>query len=97
MNKTQLVQDISDRLKKSGLGHITHNQVGVTVDATITAISDALRSGEDVVLTGFGSFKPKVRGARRGRNPKTGEAVDIPAHTVVQFTAGKGLKEAVNE
>jgi len=65
------------------------------VDATLSAISDALGKGEKVTLVGFGTFSVLKRKARRGRNPQTGKTLQIPAKKVPKFAAGKGLKEAV--
>ena len=66
------------------------------MDATIGAISDALKAGETVTLVGFGTFSVKERAARSGRNPKTGETIKIAATKVPGFKAGKGLKDAVS-
>ena len=65
------------------------------VDAVIKSIEDALRSGEDVSFTGFGKFHVAERGAREGRNPRTGETMQIAASRVPRFTAGSGLKKAI--
>ena len=66
------------------------------VEAVLAAIRDGLKRGEKVAISGFGSFEPARREARRGRNPRTGEAVEIAASTVVRFKPGKGLKDALN-
>ena len=60
------------------------------------AITDALQKGDTVALSGFGTFVVKARAARTGRNPRTGEAIEIPASKVPSFKAGKALKDAVN-
>ncbi len=65
-------------------------------DAMIDVISETLIKGDNVQLTGFGTFKVSQRKARKGRNPATGEEIDIPACKVPQFKAGKALKEAVD-
>jgi DNA-binding protein HU-beta len=66
------------------------------VDAVFSSIEQALSRGEDVTVTGFGTFRVTRRSARMGRNPRTGEPVQIKAMNVPKFKAGKGLKEAVN-
>lgn len=66
-----------------------------TLNALLEDISKNLKSGKDVVFTGFGTFTVSKRKARKGRNPQTGEEIKIPAKKVVRFKAGKGLKEAV--
>jgi len=78
------------------------NQTGLTkraskeaIDAIISAITDALARGEKVTLVGFGTFQVMERKARRGRNPQTGEEIQIPAKTVPKFVSGKSLREAV--
>lgn len=66
------------------------------LEAVTTGITEALQRGENVTLMGFGRFHVSERPARTGRNPRTGEAVDIPASRAPKFSAGKGLKDAVN-
>ena len=65
------------------------------VNAVLSTIEDALRGGEDVTFTGFGKFSVSQRGARTGRNPRTGETMQIAASKVPRFTAGSALKKAV--
>ena len=65
------------------------------VDAVFEAIQDCLAKGESVVITGFGTFSTTSRPARRGRNPRTGESIDIAASTAPSFKAGKTLRDAV--
>ena len=77
---------------KSGL---SKKDAGAAVDAVIDSIEDSLRSGDDVSFTGFGKFHVANRGAREGRNPRTGETMTIAASRVPRFTAGSGLKKAV--
>ena len=90
MNKA----DIAGRLAGStGLGKA---QAADAVEAVFAAIGEALAEGEDVRVAGFGTFAVKNRPARTGRNPRTGEAVSIPASTVPSFNASKALREAVN-
>lgn len=92
MTKAELVQKIH---AKSGLA--TKAQTEAALDATIAALTDALKSGESVTFTGFGSFKVTNRAARKGRNPRTGKEITIPASKAVKFTPGKMLKEAVKK
>lgn len=66
------------------------------LDAFISTISDVLKSGEQVAIAGFGTYKVSERAARKGRNPQTGAEIDIPAAKVPSFKAGKALKDAVN-
>lgn len=67
------------------------------VKAVVEAITESLRNGETVSMTGFGSFSVAARAARTGRNPRTGEKIKISASKVVKFRVGKTLKDAVNE
>ena len=66
------------------------------VEAVLDAIRDGLKRGERVGISGFGSFEAARREARRGRNPRTGEAVEIAAATNIKFRPGKGLKDALD-
>jgi DNA-binding protein HU-beta len=85
--------DFVDRVaSESGL---SKKDAGSAVDAVITTIEGALKSGEEVSFTGFGKFHVANRGAREGRNPRTGETMTIAASKVPRFTAGSGLKKAV--
>ena len=77
---------------KSGL---SKKDAGSAVDAVISSIEDSLRAGDEVSFTGFGKFHVANRGAREGRNPRTGETMTIAASRVPRFTAGSGLKKAV--
>jgi DNA-binding protein HU-beta len=90
MNKTQLINAIAEQ---SGL---TKADAARALDATTTAISSALKNGESVQIIGFGSFLVRERAARVGRNPSTGETIQIKASKVAAFKAGKALKKAVN-
>lgn len=89
MNKTELVDKVASAagLKKSDSAK--------AIDATIDAIKGALKKGQKVTLVGFGTFFVSKRKARKGRNPRTGEEIKIPASKVPKFTAGKSLKDAV--
>jgi DNA-binding protein HU-beta len=77
---------------KSGL---SKKDAGAAVDAVISSIEDSLSSGDEVSFTGFGKFHVANRGAREGRNPRTGETMTIAASRVPRFTAGSSLKKAV--
>ncbi|MCG7410969.1 HU family DNA-binding protein [Moraxella nonliquefaciens] len=90
MNKSELVDAIAS---EAGL---TKDQAAKSVNAFISSVQGALERGDDVVLVGFGTFSVKERAARTGRNPKTGEPLQIAASKVPSFKAGKGLKDAVN-
>ncbi|MBQ3054083.1 MAG: HU family DNA-binding protein [Clostridia bacterium] len=65
------------------------------LNATVAAITDALKKGDKVALVGFGTFETRKRAARMGKNPQTGKEIKIPATTIPAFKAGKALKEAV--
>ena len=90
MNKQELVGAIADAIG------LTKADTEKAVDATFDAITNALKTGEDVRLVGFGSFSVSQRAATTGRNPRTGEAIQIAASKNPKFSAGKGLKDAVN-
>ena len=90
MNKSDLIDSIAT---ESGL---TKADATKALDGTMEAIKKALKSGETVSLVGFGTFAVKDRAARTGRNPKTGEPLEIKASRIPSFKAGKGLKDAVS-
>lgn len=90
MTKDQL----SEAVMKA-VGMETKTMAQKTVDAVLDTITKTLGRGEDVTLTGFGTFRVMKRAAREGRNPKTGEKIHIPASVKPKFRAGKLLKEAV--
>lgn len=90
MNKSELVDSIAT---EAGL---TKEQANKALNAFISSVQGALERNDDVVLVGFGTFSVKERAARTGRNPKTGEPLQIAASKVPSFKAGKGLKDAVN-
>ena len=90
MNKNDLVATVS-----SGTG-LSKADATKAVDGVIEAISDALKGGSDVRLVGFGTFSVAQRAASTGRNPRTGESIQIKASKQPKFKAGKGLKDAVN-
>jgi len=90
MNKGDLIEVVAD---DAGLSKADATRA---VDAVIGAVTKALKSGNDVSLVGFGTFAVKNRAARQGRNPRTGETIQIAASKVPGFKAGKALKDAVN-
>ena len=90
MNKNDLVSAVAN---KAGLSKVDAAQA---VDGVFETISGALSSGGDVRIVGFGTFSVANRKATTGRNPRTGEAIQIPASKQPKFKAGKGLKDAVN-
>jgi DNA-binding protein HU-beta len=90
MNKGDLIENVAD---EAGLSKADASRA---VDAIIGAITGALQGGSQVSLVGFGTFSVKQRAARQGRNPRTGETIQIKASKVPGFKAGKALKDAVN-
>ena len=89
MNKSELIKQIADR---AGLSQA---KAGDALDAFCASVIDALSQGSEVAIIGFGTFKVSDRAERKGRNPKTGEAIAIPASRAPKFSAGKALKDAV--
>jgi len=89
MNKAELVEEVAGKVG------LTKKEAGNVVDAITSAITDSLERNEKVTLVGFGTFEVRRRKARRGVNPQTREAINIPAKKVPKFTAGKALREAV--
>ena len=90
MTKAELVDQI---YAKAGLASKAVTEKAL--NATIAALSEALAAGETVTFTGFGTFKVSERAPRKGRNPRTGKEIEIPACKVVKFIPGKGLKDAI--
>lgn len=90
MNKSDLVNSISEQ---TGLSKAKSGQV---VDTLTSVITESLSKGEKVTLVGFGTFTTSDRSARKGRNPKTGEVIDIPAKRVAKFKSGSELTKGVN-
>ncbi len=90
VNKAQLINAISERTEG-----ISKKDIDLTIDALTHVITEAVANKEKVTLVGFGSFEPRFRKEREGRNPANGEAVSIPAKTVPSFSAGKAFKEIV--
>jgi DNA-binding protein HU-beta len=90
MNKGELIDSVA---AKAGMSRADATKA---VDAVLDSVTQELRGGGGVSLVGFGTFSVKARAARMGRNPRTGEAIQIKASNVPGFKAGKALKEAVN-
>jgi integration host factor subunit beta len=91
MTKAELVEDVARAAE------LTKKDAERLVEIVFESIIDTLNGGEKIELRGFGSFRVRERGARRGRNPKTGDPVDIPAKRVPYFKPGKELKELIND
>jgi DNA-binding protein HU-beta len=89
MNKTDLVNAVSEQTQ------LSKKDVTKTVDAVFDAISQSLQQGDKVQLIGFGNFEVRERAARKGRNPQTGEEIEIAASKVPAFKPGKALKDSV--
>ena len=89
MNKTDLINAMADG------ADISKAAAGKALEAALEAITNAVAGGENVALIGFGTFKATERAAREGKNPKTGEVLQIAAATVPKFTAGAAFKAAV--
>ncbi|GAB6440871.1 HU family DNA-binding protein [Bacillus luti] len=90
MNKTELIQAVSEQAA------LSKKDAGVAVDAVFNSILESLKSGDKVQLIGFGNFEIRERAARKGRNPQTGEEIEIAASKVPAFKPGKALKDAVS-
>ena len=90
MNKNEFIDRVAD------LAGMTKADAGRAVDAVFDAITETLKKGDDVRLVGFGTFSSSKRAAREGRNPRTGETIQIAASIQPKFSAGKGLKDALN-
>ena len=91
MTKAELVEDVARAAE------LTKKDAERLVELVFESIIETLNRGEKIELRGFGSFRVRERGARRGRNPKTGAPVDIPAKRVPYFKPGKELKELIND
>ena len=91
MTKAELVEDVARAAE------LTKKDAERLVEIVFESIIETLNRGEKIELRGFGSFRVRERGARRGRNPKTGAPVDIPAKRVPYFKPGKELKELIND
>lgn len=89
MNKTDLINAVAEA------SDLSKKDAGKAVDAVFQTIMDSLKAGEKVQIIGFGNFEVRDRAARKGRNPQTGEEIEIPASKVPAFKPGKALKDAV--
>ena len=95
MKKSELIERVAEKAQTSKAA--AARVVDAIFDTGSGAIAEAVRAGKQVSIPGFGKFRPKERAARKGRNPRTGREIQIPKSTVVSFTAGKGLKDAVGK
>lgn len=91
MTKAALVEEVSRT------ADLPRKEAEKIVDTVLASIVESLRNGEKVELRGFGSFRLRQRRPRRGRNPRTGDAVDVPSKTVPYFKPGKELRAMINE
>lgn len=89
MNKTDLINKVAE------VTELSKKDATKAVEAVFDAISEALQSGDKVQLVGFGNFEVRERSARKGRNPQTGEEIEIPSSKVPAFKPGKALKEGI--
>ncbi|MFS1518562.1 HU family DNA-binding protein [Bacillus sp. SCS-151] len=89
MNKTELVNSVAEKAE------LSKKDAGKALEAVFGAIGDSLKDGNKVSLLGFGTFEVRERAARKGRNPQTGEEIEIAASKAPAFKPGKELKEAV--
>ncbi|MBR2589433.1 MAG: HU family DNA-binding protein [Clostridia bacterium] len=89
MNKKDLIKAVADA------SALTSKDAEKAINAVTAAITDALKKGEKVQLVGFGTFEVRERAAKQGRNPRTGEAMQIPASKLPAFRAGQALKDAI--
>lgn len=90
MNKTELIEHISTK------ADLSKADASRALDAFIDAVTTALKNDDSVTLVGFGTFAVSERAARTGRNPRTGESIDIKAARVPKFRPGKALKDGIN-
>ena len=90
MNKAELIEYVARNAKLSKV------DAGRALEAVTDGITQALKNGDSVLIVGFGGFSVSERSAREGRNPRTGEVVQIAASKAPKFTPGKGLRDAIN-
>lgn len=91
MNKTDLINAVAER------SELSKKDAAKAVDAVFDSVMDSLARGEKVQIIGFGNFEVRERSARKGRNPQTGEEIEIPASKVPAFKPGKALKDIVKQ
>lgn len=89
MNKTDLIAKVAEGAE------LSKKDATKAVEAVFEAISEALRNGDKVQLVGFGNFEVRERSARKGRNPQTGEEIEIPASKIPAFKPGKALRDGI--
>lgn len=89
MNKAELIAAVAAK------ADVSQKEAGVVVAAVLDEIKDALKKGDKVQLVGFGSFEVREKAARTGKNPRTGEAINIPASKAPAFKAGKAFKDYI--
>lgn len=90
MNKAEFVEQVAEKTD------LSRRQAELAIDATLKTIEEQLASGSEITLTGFGKFHVADRAARQGRNPQTGQPIQIKASRVPRFSAGSKLKQTVN-
>lgn len=90
MNKSELIDIVAAE------ADLSKSSAGDALDAVLSGITKALKSGDSVTFVGFGTFSVSARAARDGRNPRTGETIKIKASNLAKFKAGKALKDALN-
>lgn len=95
MNKNEFIAAVADSKSLAKLD-LSKAALATVIDTVLSTIEDALKRGEEVRLVGFGNFYVAKRAASKGRNPRTGEEIDIEASRLPKFRAGKQLKETVN-
>ncbi|MCE5195164.1 MAG: integration host factor subunit beta [Nitrospiraceae bacterium] len=91
MTRSVLIDKVAEKVEG-----LTRKQTEIVIETVFDSIKDALQKGDKVEIRGFGNFRLKARGARKARNPKTGEAVDVPSKRVLHFKVGKELRELLN-
>ncbi len=90
MNKTELIAVVADK------ACLSKKDADVAVNAVLDTIVGTVAAGDKVQLVGFGTFEPRTRSAKTGKNPRTGESIEIPASKIPAFKAGKAFKDTVN-
>ena len=91
MNKTELIAAVAEK------GGISKKDADAAVNTTLDTIVEMVAAGDKVQLVGFGTFEPRERSAKTGKNPRTGESIEIPASKIPAFKAGKAFKDIVNQ
>jgi integration host factor subunit beta len=94
MTKSVLIEKISEKLNEHGL---SKKQTEVIIETIFDSVKESLSNGGKVEIRGFGNFRLRARKARKARNPKTGESVEVPPKKVPYFKVGKELREMVNQ